>query len=98
MKSFTKIGLILLLAWAPRASAQQITGRFYPEKRQYLVGEPIIVNFEIVNNSAMAGKIGESDCPWLNPHRFEVDNAPPPRAIELYSCQQKGMGGSCLGG
>ena len=98
MKSLTKLGFVLLLAWAPRASAQQITGRFYPEKNQYLVGEPIIVVFEVVNSSAKVVKIGEFDCPWLNPHRFEVDNAPPRRTIELYGCEKMPIGGSCLGG
>jgi hypothetical protein len=34
-----------------RKIPQQITGRFYPEKEHYLVGEPIIVNFEVVNGT-----------------------------------------------
>jgi hypothetical protein len=97
MKFLTKLTFACLFAYVPVASAQQITGRFYPEKHQYLVGEPIIVVFEIVNNSAKAAEIGESYCPWLNPHQFEVANAPSKRKIELYGCGEKVTGGSCLG-
>jgi hypothetical protein len=97
MKFFMKVVFVLLLLWVPLASAQQITGRFYPEKQQYLVDEPIIVVFEVVNNSAKAVEFGESDCPWLNPHQFEVDNAPTKRRIELFGCGRKPIGGSCLG-
>jgi hypothetical protein len=97
MKFLTKLAFTCLLAYVPVASAQQITGRFYPEKHQYLVGEPIIVVFEIVNNTAKAAEIGEGSCPWLDPHQFEVANAPSKRKIELYGCGEKGMAGSCLG-
>jgi len=97
MKSLTKLLFASLLVWAPHASAEQITARFYPEKQHYLVGEPIIVIFEIVNSSAKAVEIGDSNCPLFGPDQFEVDNAPPRRTIELYGCGLKGMGGSCAG-
>jgi len=67
MKSLTKLLFASLLVWAPHASAEQITARFYPEKQHYLVGEPIIVIFEIVNSSAKAVEIGDSNCPSFGP-------------------------------
>jgi Tfp pilus assembly protein PilZ len=62
----------LLLMPVTQLSAQQITGHFYPEKQQYLVGEPIFMIFELVNNSAKTVVIDETDCAWLFPQRFEV--------------------------
>jgi hypothetical protein len=96
MKLLTKLVFAFLLALAPHASAQQITGRFYPEKHHYLVGEPIIVVFELINRSANAIEIDEFDCPWLNPHQFEVDNVAARRRVELYGCGEVPILGSCL--
>ncbi len=88
---------IFLFGGVSHLSAQQITGRFYPEKQRYLVGEPIVVIFEIVNNSGKAVKVGDENCASLNPDQFEVDNAPAKRAIKLYGCGTMGMAGNCLG-
>jgi hypothetical protein len=95
-KFLAKLLFVFLLAWEPLTSAQQITGRFYPEKQQYLVGEPIIVVFEIVNKSPRAIEIPESSCPSGN--QFEVDNAPPSQKIELYGCGRKPIALDCLVG
>jgi hypothetical protein len=92
----TKFLFVFVLAWVPHASAQQITGRFYPEKQQYLAGEPIIVVFEIVNKGPRAIEIAESNCPSL--HQFEVDNAPPRKTIELYGCGRKPIFLDCMVG
>jgi len=89
-----KLSFVFVLAWAPHTSAQQIIGRFYPEKQQYLVGEPIIVVFEIVNKSPRAIEIAESDCP--SRHQFEVDNAPPRQKMELYGCGRKPISLDCM--
>ena len=97
MKPLAKLLFVCLLAWAPHASAQQITGRFYPEKHEYLVGEPIVIVFEVLNGSAQTVEIAENNCPSLNPDQFEVDNAPLRRTVELYGCGEKGSGGSCAG-
>jgi hypothetical protein len=96
MKSLAKLLFVFLFAWAPHASAQQITGRFYPEKSQYLVGEPIVIVFEIVNKSPSAIEIAESGCPDF--HEFEVDNASPKRTIALYGCGRKPINIDCLVG
>jgi HEAT repeats len=64
----------VLLAHAPCAAAQQsIRGRYYPEKREFLVGEPIVIDLEIANHSHVAGQIGESGCEDLYPSPFEMN-------------------------
>jgi len=81
---------------APCAWAQEVTGRFFPEKDHYLVGEPIIVDLEVVNGTDSVAEIGTDHCPWLNPKQFEVANASPAKHSGLVSCTQ-GTAGSCLG-
>jgi hypothetical protein len=84
------------LSYAPSALAQQLVGRYYPEKRDYLVGEPVIVVFEVTNNSAETVQIGEGGCAWLNQGQFEVDHATPRKRFTLFGCGG-GIGGSCGG-
>ena len=96
MKHLTKLLFAFVFVWTPHASAQQITGRFYPEKSRYLVGEPIVIVFEIVNKSPNAIEFGESGCPVF--HEFEVDNASPKRTIVLYGCGEKPINIDCLVG
>src|SRR5580692_2605706 len=87
MKCLTKVLFTTLLFQVPSALAQQvIKGRFYPEKEQYLVGEPIIVDFEVVNGSDKVAEIGEENCPRMNPRQFEVDNASPKTKSGLLTC------------
>jgi hypothetical protein len=97
MKFFTKLAFICVVALAPDVSAQQITARYYPEKQHYLVSEPIIVIFEIVNNSPKAVETTEFNCRHLHPNEFEVGNAPPKRTVDLYGCGGKIIFGSCFG-
>ena len=98
MKCLTKVFYTTLLFQVPSALAQQgITGRFYPEKEQYLVGEPIIVDFEVVNGSDKVAEIGEDNCSWMYPRQFEVDGAAPKKQAGLFTCAVQGMLSDCLG-
>ncbi len=71
---------------APRASAQQFSGQFYPEKQHYLIGEPVIVVLEIQNTKQNDVYFHESGCSQFRSTLFQVDNAPPKKSPELYSC------------
>src|SRR5580704_6628765 len=98
MKCLTKVLFTTLLFQVPSALAQQvINGRFYPEKEQYLVGEPIIVDFEVVNGSDKVAEIGEDNCSWMYPRQFEVDGAAPKKQAGLFTCAVQGMLSDCLG-
>jgi len=85
-----------MVAWVPHILGQQVTARYFPEKQHYLVGEPISVVFEIVNNSSRAVEITGSNCRYFRSNEFEVDGASPKRPIELYGCAEKIIAGSCL--
>ena len=95
MEFSTKRAIVFVVALLPHLSAQQITARYYPEKQHYLVGEPIIVVYEFVNNGPKAIMHFESNCRQFSPNKFEVDNASPKRTIELYGCGEKIYAGSC---
>src|SRR4051794_32309594 len=97
MRFFAQLAIVSVVAWSTQVSAQQITARYHPEKRSYLVGEPIIVVYEIVNNTPKAVRIFESNCRYLRPNEFRIDSAPPKPTIELYGCGEKIIAGSCLG-
>jgi hypothetical protein len=95
----TEALLVALLVLAPYAAAKQLfTGRYYPEKKQYLVGEPIIVDFEIVNHGHRAGEIGESSCVRPGPEPFDVDGATRKKKAAPFGCGPIGFAGSCLVG
>lgn len=97
MKYIARLVFVVFLLQAPCASAQQITGRFYPEKDHYLVGEPVIVDFEVVNGTDKVAEIGDANCPWMNPRQFEADNAPQKKNIGLFGCTPQAIAGDCLG-
>jgi hypothetical protein len=74
------------LVHAPRGAAQQrFTGHYYPEKHVYLVGEPIIIDFEVTNHSQAAGEIAESGCD-IGPGPFEVRGAVRKKKPEPFGC------------
>lgn len=93
LKFLPKLAVAFLLAYVPHASAQQITGRFYPEKQQYLVGEPVIINFEVVNDSSKVFETTEDNC--FHGY-FEVDNAAPEKRVRLFGCPKPGIFVDCL--
>ena len=75
------------LAHVPRGAAQQaFTGSYHPEKRVYLVGEPIIVDFEVTNHTRRAGQIAESGCEDIGPGPFEVHGALRRKRPEAFGC------------
>jgi len=87
------------VAGCAQLSAQQITARYYTEKPSYLVGEPIIVVFELINNRAERVEIPDSGCRPSDSNDlrdFEIDRASPRRTIELYGCGPKMVVGGCL--
>ncbi len=89
----------VLLAYAPCATAQQaIKGRYYPEKPEYLVGEPIIVDFEVVNHGHKVGEIARSSCDELGPGPFEVDGATRKKEPAPFVCGPKVVAVDCLMG
>jgi hypothetical protein len=90
--------LAVFLLNAPCTSAQQlITGRFYAEKQEYSVGEPIIVDFEVVNGSNETAEIDMDNCAWLFHQQFEVDGAAPKKTTSIFACGRQGIAGDCLG-
>jgi hypothetical protein len=93
MKFLTKIAFAFLLVCVPHVSAQQTTGRFYPEKQQYLVGEPVAIDFEVVNGSSKVFETSEDNC--FHGY-FKVDNAAPEKRVRLFGCPKPGMSGDCL--
>jgi len=89
--------LAAFLAHAPHATAQRaITGRYYPEKLKYLVGEPIIVDFEVVNHSHKVGEIAESSCGDMSPGPFEVDGAARKKEAAPFGCGPHAILIDCL--
>jgi hypothetical protein len=88
---------VALLACAPFATAQQaIKGRYYPEKHEYLVGEPIIVDFEVVNHSHEVGEIAESSCDNLGPGPFKVDGVARKKGPAPFGCGPQPILIDCL--
>ncbi len=72
---------------APTGVARQgFTGRYYPEKHVYLVGEPIIIDFEVTNHTQRVGQIAESDCEDVGPGPFEVGGAVRKKKPEPFGC------------
>ena len=97
-----KSGGLLLLMFAattvPRPGwAEQIRGQLYPEKRTYLIGEPVFVVLDLQNTGSQPAWISTS-CAWLDT-RFEAPTAPKPhRGVSLFGCAGGGIAGSCPGG
>ncbi len=87
---------MVLFDLAQVSSAQEISGRFYPEKQAYLVGEPVFVVLDLANTSPEMVLISVS-CTWLNT-RFEALSAPKPHhEPSLFGCIGGGEAGSCGG-
>lgn len=97
MNRLAQLAFVVFLLQATCVSAQQVTGRFYPEKERYLVGEPIIVDFEVVNGTDKVAEVDIGDCSWMDPQQFQVDNASPRREGGSYTCTARAVAGSCLG-
>ena len=69
---------------APRGVAQRgFTARYHSEKHVYLVGEPIIIDFEATNHTKRVGLIGDSGCD-IGP--FETHGAVRKKKSELFGC------------
>ena len=84
---------------APAAQAQDITARFYPEKQEYLVGEPIVIVLEVANDSSHDVGISDEHCDGLHPKQFQVTNAQLKTEIGLYGCAAwGGVAWSCASG
>lgn len=98
MKSLWRLLLMIVVAQAARlAWAGQIRGELYPEKRTYLVGEPVFVVLDLTNPGSQPVWISMS-CTWLDT-RFEAPTAPKPhRGVSLFGCMGGGTAGSCGGG
>jgi hypothetical protein len=92
------VSLLTILATPQCAFTQQISGRFYPEKQHNLVGEPVIVDFEIENWSQEDFYFTSFACPQLSSIMFQVENAPPKHETKPYSCVPRGEIIDCLGG
>lgn len=74
----TLIILVLFVRFAPSALGQNqaLVGRFYPEKQKYLVGEPIFIDFEIVNTGEKPVWIdGRMGLPCIAPDPITVVGA-----------------------
>jgi|HubBroStandDraft_1064217.scaffolds.fasta_scaffold01670_14 hypothetical protein len=90
------LSLTLLLVVAPTTFAQDITARFYPEKQEYLVGEPVIIVLEVVNNSSNDIEVDDGHCYWIDPEQFQIADAPSRKEVSLSGCPSGGSGGSCV--
>jgi hypothetical protein len=96
-----KYGRLLVLMFVATAVpqtawAEQISGQLYPEKRTYLLGEPVFVVLDLVNAGSQPVWISVS-CTWLDT-RFDALTAPKPRqGASLFGCGVGGFAGSCGG-
>ncbi len=97
MKPLLRLLLMVVVAQTARmAWAGQIRGELYPEKRTYLVGEPVFVLLDLTNLGPQPVWISLS-CSWLDT-RFEAPTVPkPPRGVSLFGCTGGGVAGSCGG-
>jgi len=84
---------ILLTQSAP-IWGQQITGRSYPEKENYLVGEPIFVVLDLTNAGPESVSTDDGSCTTT----FEPATASQPREVSLYGCAGGGVVGDCMSG
>ena len=98
MKFLWRLLLIIMVAQAVRlAWAGQLRGELHPEKRTYLVGEPVFVVLDLTNPGSQPVWISMS-CVWLDT-RFGAPTAPKPhRGVSLFGCMGGGTAGSCGGG
>lgn len=98
MRNASKLILLLpLLIAAPAAFSQSITARFYPEKQEYVVGEPVVVVMEVTNDSSYAVIVSIDNCGWPDSNDFQVTNARIALDAGHPSCAAWGGGGGCGG-
>ena len=76
MRYTSKLIPLFLFFVVPASFAQDITARFYPEKQEYVVGEPIVIVLEVKNGTSHAVEMEQDSCSWINPEQFQVTNAP----------------------
>jgi HEAT repeat protein len=99
MRTLLRFALILLLLPVSSAFAQDITARFYAEKQEYFVGEPIIIVLEVANNASRDVEVGDEHCDWLHPDQFQLVDVPLKKEISLFGCAPwGGWAGSCGSG
>jgi hypothetical protein len=72
-RSIILFALLAGILWPAFVRGQALAGRFYPEKQTYLFGEPIFIDFEIINNGEKPAwidqRMGE---PCIEPDPMEV--------------------------
>jgi len=97
MKSGSLLVLMFVATGVPLTGwAEQISGQLYPEKRTYLLGEPVFIVLDLANAGSQPVWISVS-CTWLDT-RFEAPTAPKPhRGVSLFGCAGGGIAGSCGG-
>jgi hypothetical protein len=90
MKLSLQLAIGILLILGSQASGQDVSGRFYPEKQNYIVGEPVFVVLEMTNVSSKVIELDDGHCVSLT--RFEAQAAW--RQMSPLAPKQ-GTGGSC---
>jgi HEAT repeats len=99
MSQASKFAPLLLLIATPVAFGQDITARFYPEKQQYVVGEPIVIVLEVTNRTSHAVEVDDENCRWMHASQFQVTNATVKAEVGLLGCASwGGIAGDCLSG
>ncbi len=96
-RSLVRYGLLAgLLCFLLTGSAfAQLEGRLYVGKNQYLVGEPVYLNFELTNSGKepLQVAVGNSYS-FCGGYQIEVSSSPSP----VNSSCASGFAGSCIGG
>lgn len=88
--TLSAIAFFALFVLAPATFGQQITARFYPEKQQYFVGEPIVLVLEVRNGTSHAVEMEDGGCDGADNNDFQVTNAPVLREPSLFGCVPPG--------
>jgi hypothetical protein len=92
--------LLIGLLWPTFVRAQALSGRLYPEKQTYFVGEPVFIDFEITNTGDKTAWIDQRmGAPCIEPDPIEVAGAKRQgvgwdTSLGCFG----GVGGSCPGG
>lgn len=86
MRHAPKLIPLFLLFLVPASFAQAVTARFYPERQEYVVGEPIVIVLEVKNGTSHEVEMVEDGCDWMDPTEFEVTNAPIVSKVSLFGC------------
>ncbi|MGH9734797.1 MAG: HEAT repeat domain-containing protein [Candidatus Acidiferrales bacterium] len=94
MRHAPKLIPLFLLFVVPASFAQDITGRLFPEKAQYVIGEPIIVVIELTNNASHPVIVSHANC---DSGEFQITNAQVAPDAPGSRCVVFGEGGSSCG-